>query len=71
MGTSIVETFNNLSEDTRLQRFQFGERYAIRASLKILFPLLFCILPAILIIVAGPILIKFTSGELIPQGAGF
>jgi tight adherence protein C len=71
MGTSIVETFNNLSEDTRAQRFQFGERYAIRASLKILFPLLFCILPAILIIVAGPIIIKFTSGELVPKGGPF
>ncbi len=67
MGTSIEEAFRNLSEDTRGKRFQAGERYAIKASLKILFPLLFCILPAILIIVAGPIIIKFTSGELIPK----
>lgn len=67
MGTSIEEAFRNLSEDTRGKRFQSGERYAIKASLKILFPLLFCILPAILIIVAGPIIIKFTSGELIPK----
>lgn len=67
MGTSIEEAFRNLSEDTRGKRFQAGERYAIKASLKILFPLLFCILPAILIVVAGPIIIKFTSGELIPK----
>lgn len=67
MGTSIEESFKNLSDDTRGKRFQSGERYAIKASLKILFPLLFCILPAILIVVAGPIIIKFTSGELIPK----
>lgn len=67
MGTSIEEAFKNLSEDTRLARYQAGERYAIKASLKILFPLLFCILPVILIVVGGPIIIKFTSGELIPQ----
>jgi pilus assembly protein TadC len=68
MGTSIEESFRNLSEDTREKRFREGERYAIRASLKILFPLLFCILPAIMIVVAGPIIIKFTSGELTPKG---
>ncbi len=69
MGTSIEEAFRNLSEDTRDKRFQAGERYAIKASLKILFPLIFCILPAILIVVAGPIIIKFTSGDM--TGAGF
>jgi len=68
MGTSIEEAFRNLSEDTRNLRFQMGERYAVKASLKIIFPLIFCILPAILIVVAGPIIIKFTSGELIPKG---
>lgn len=68
MGTSIEEAFENLSEDTRSLRFQEGERYAVRASLKILFPLIFCILPVIMIIVAGPIILKFSSGELIPKG---
>jgi len=67
MGTSIEEAFRNLSEDTREKRFRNGERLAIKASLKILFPLLFCILPAIMIVVAGPIIIKFSSGELMPK----
>ena len=66
MGTSVEEAFRNLSEDTRNMRYQNGERYAIKASLKILFPLLFFILPVILIVVAGPIMIKFTQGDLIP-----
>ncbi len=67
MGTSIEEAFRNLSEDTREKRFRNGERMAIKASLKILFPLLFCILPAIMIVVAGPIIIKFSTGELMPK----
>ncbi len=67
MGTSVEDAFRNLSEDTRANRYEAGERYAIKASLKILFPLLFFILPVILIIVAGPIIIKFTTGELIPK----
>jgi tight adherence protein C len=71
MGTSLEETFRNLSEDTRLMRFQAGERYAIKASIKILFPLLFCILPTIMIVVAGPIIVKFMQGGLFPTGSGF
>jgi pilus assembly protein TadC len=68
MGTSIEETFSNLSEDTRLRRFQAGERQAIQASLWILLPLLFCILPVILIVVAGPVILRFTEGNLLGGG---
>ena len=64
MGTPVEDAFENLSADTRDRRFQNGERYAIKASLKILFPLVFCILPAIMIIVAGPIIIKFSQGDM-------
>jgi len=69
MGTSVEEAFKNLSEDTRISRFQKGERYAIKASLKILFPLLFFILPVIMIVVAGPIIVKFTTQGLFPSGS--
>lgn len=65
MGTPVEEAFQNLSDDTRATRFENGERYAIKAALKILFPLIFCILPAIMIIVAGPIIIKFSQGDMI------
>ena len=68
MGTPVAEAFRILSEDMRAMRFQRGERFAMKASIKILFPLMFCILPVILIVVAGPIIIKFSSGELFPGG---
>ncbi|MDD5584946.1 MAG: type II secretion system F family protein [Candidatus Omnitrophica bacterium] len=61
MGTPVEEAFRILSEDTRMRRFHRGERQAMKAPLKMLIPLIFCILPVILIIVAGPIIIKFTQ----------
>jgi tight adherence protein C len=64
MGTPVEEAFRILSEDTRIRRFHRGERQAMKAPLKMLIPLIFCILPVILIIVAGPILLKFIRGDM-------
>ncbi|MFA5144937.1 MAG: type II secretion system F family protein [Candidatus Omnitrophota bacterium] len=64
MGTPVGEAFGIISEDTRLQRFRRGERYALQAPIKILLPLIFCILPVIGIIIGGPILLQFTQGGL-------
>lgn len=65
MGTSIGETFDILSDDMRMRRTQQGERQALKAPIKILIPLIFCILPIILIVVAGPIMIQFMKGDLL------
>jgi tight adherence protein C len=64
MGTPVSETFGIISEDTRLQRFREGERFALKAPIKILIPLIFCILPVIGIIVAGPVLLTFMKGNI-------
>ena len=68
MGTPVAEAFMILSEDTRLQRFHRGERYAMQAPIKILIPLIFCILPVIGIVVGGPILLEFMQGKLFGGG---
>lgn len=65
MGTPVSQTFTILSEDTRLQRYNRGERIALKAPIKMLVPLIFCILPVIAIVVAGPILLQFMSGEML------
>lgn len=65
MGTPVAEAFAILSEDTRLQRFRRGERFAAQAPIKILIPLIFCILPVIGIVIGGPILIQFTQGGML------
>lgn len=65
MGTPIGEALKMQSEEIRLRRFQRGEEMALKAPIKLLFPLLFFIMPVVLIIVAGPILIQFTRGGFI------
>jgi tight adherence protein C len=64
MGTPITTALKMHAEELRDIRFQKGEEMALKAPIKLLFPLLFFILPVVLIIVAGPILIQFTSGSL-------
>lgn len=65
MGTPIGEALKMQAEEIRLRRFQRGEEMGLKAPIKLLFPLLFFILPVVLIIVAGPILIQFTRGGFI------
>jgi tight adherence protein C len=62
MGTPIGDALKMQAEEIRIRRFQKGEEMALKAPIKLLFPLLFFILPVVLIIVAGPILIQFTRG---------
>ncbi len=66
MGTPVEDTFRILSEDTRTRRFHRGERQAMKAPLKMLIPLIACILPVILIIIAGPIIIRFAKQGFMP-----
>ncbi len=65
MGTPIGEVLRMQSEEIRIRRFQRGEEMALKAPVKLLFPLLIFILPVVLVIVAGPILIQFTRGGFI------
>ncbi len=59
MGTSVIEALNILSEDMREARFRRGEEMALKAPLKMLLPLLFCIFPVVAILVAGPVFLDF------------
>ena len=59
MGTSVSEALNILSEDMRLARFRRGEALALKAPMKMLVPLLFCIFPVVGILVGAPIFLDF------------
>ena len=63
MGTSVADALNIIAEDMRISRFRRGEQIALKAPLKMLFPLLFCIFPVVGILVAGPVLLQFTQGN--------
>lgn len=59
MGTSVSEALNILSEDMRLARYRRGEAMALKAPIKLLVPLLFCIFPVVGLLVGGPIFLDF------------
>ena len=62
MGSPIREALKIQADELRIYRFQRGEEMALKAPIKLLFPLLVFILPVVLIIVAAPILIQFSQG---------
>ena len=59
MGTPMGEALRTLSEEIRIRQFQRGEQQALKAPIKMLFPLLFCILPVVLILVGAPVILQF------------
>lgn len=62
MGSPIGEALKILSDEIRTRRFLLGEELALTAPIKLLFPLLFFILPVVLIIVGGPVILQFLAG---------
>lgn len=64
MGTPMSEALNVQSEEMRVRRFQMGESMALKAPIKLLFPLFAFILPVVMIIVGGPIILQFTRGGI-------
>lgn len=64
LGTPVESTLAILAEEIRDARFRKGERAALQAPIKMLFPLIFFIMPVVVIIVGGPILIQFMQGGI-------
>lgn len=64
MGTPIAEALKLQSEEIRVRRFQRGETMALKAPIKLLFPLFAFILPVVLIMVAGPIILQFAKSNI-------
>ena len=64
MGTPMGEALRTLSDEIRLRQFQRGEQQALKSPIKMLFPLLFCILPVVLILVGGPVILQFMQSGI-------
>jgi tight adherence protein C len=57
-GVSIANTLRMQSKEMRTRRRQRAEELAQKAQAKLIFPLMLCILPATLIVVGGPAIIR-------------
>jgi tight adherence protein C len=56
-GTSVGASLRVLSDTLRTRRRMRAEEKAARIALKLLFPLIFCIFPALLVVLMGPAMI--------------
>ncbi len=66
-GTSVAQSLRVHSETLRTKRRQRAEEAAAKTGVKMVFPLVFCIFPAIWVVTLGPAVIKFIE-VLMPMG---
>ena len=61
-GASIAQVLKDQSNQIRLERFVRAEKAGAKASQTILIPLMIFILPAVFIVVFGPVIMQFFYG---------
>ncbi|EEG09814.1 type II secretion system F family protein [Pseudogulbenkiania ferrooxidans] len=69
-GTSIGESLRVHADDLRTKRRLRAEEAAAKIPLKLLFPLIFCIFPALLLVLLGPAFIQIYRVLLPTLGGG-
>jgi tight adherence protein C len=69
-GTSVAQSLRVYSETLRTKRRQRAEEAAAKTGVKMVFPLVFCIFPAIWIVTIGPAAIRFVT-VLLPLTQNF
>jgi len=60
-GTSVAQSLRVQSETLRTKRRQRAEEAAAKTGVKMVFPLVFCIFPAIWVVTIGPAAIRFVK----------
>jgi tight adherence protein C len=66
-GTSVAQSLRVHSATLRTKRRQRAEEAAAKTGVKMVFPLVFCIFPALWVVTLGPAVIKFIE-VLLPMG---
>lgn len=68
LGASIGPVLRAQSDLIRTQRFQAAERAGAYAATKLLFPLILFIMPAVFVVIFGPIVLNFIYGDMVIGG---
>ncbi len=68
-GTSVAQSLRVFADTMRTKRRQRAEEAAAKTGVKMVFPLVFCIFPAIWVVTIGPAAIKFVE-VLVPMANG-
>jgi tight adherence protein C len=67
-GTGIAASLRVHAAELRVRQRQAAEEKAAKLALKMLFPLIFCIFPALLLVLLGPALIQVRQALLPGMG---
>jgi tight adherence protein C len=58
-GTSVAQALRTMANEMRTKRRQAAEEMAAKVGVKLVFPLVFCLFPALYVVMLGPAIVQF------------